>query len=317
VSTVPPLEWLAPGRGPIAARSPLQLFAARLRGDRLALAGLAFVALIVLTALLAPLIQQVAGAPDPTLQDGAALDPVYGTPTGPSAEHLLGVDERGRDVFSRLLFGARTSLQVALVATALAVGLGVAAGLLAGYYRGWVDTLIARSIDLVLSFPILLLALGLGVACSGREGCLGGALEPGVELVVVMIVFVGWSPVARLVRGQVLSLREESFVEAAVCLGAGGRRIMLREILPNLAGPIIVMSTLLLPINVLFEAALSFLGVGIQPPDPSWGQMIADATDSFDLAWWALAFPGAALLLTVLAFNLVGDGLQDALHPRA
>ena len=190
-------------------------------------------------------------------------------------------------------------------------------GLVAGYYRGWVDTVLSRLIDALLAFPILLLALGIGASCSLGNGCLGGLVQPGLSVVIFVIAFVNWTYIARIIRGQVLSLREKEFVEAARALGASNRRIIFREILPNLVAPIIVYSTLIIPTNVLFEAALSFLGVGVQPPNPSWGAMIADATDIFDTAWWYMVFPGAALLLTVLAFNLLGDGLQDALNPRA
>jgi ABC-type dipeptide/oligopeptide/nickel transport system permease subunit len=188
--------------------------------------------------------------------------------------------------------------------------------MVAGYFRGWVDTLLSRVIDIMLAFPILLLALGLGAACSLGNGCLGGIIKPGLTVVIFVIAFVNWTYIARIVRGQVLSLREKEFVEAARALGAPNRRILFREILPNLTAPIIVYTTLIIPTNILFEAALSFLGVGVQPPNPSWGAMIADATDIFDTAWWYMLFPGVALVLTVLAFNLVGDGLQDALNPR-
>jgi peptide/nickel transport system permease protein len=187
-------------------------------------------------------------------------------------------------------------------------------GLIAGYYRGIVDSLLTRAIDVMLAFPVLLLAIGLGVACA--DGCLGGAIEPGLTVVVTVISLALWPYMARIVRGQVLSLREKEFVEAAKSLGASNRRIIFREILPNLVAPIIVYGTILIPQVILFEAALSFLGVGIEPGTPSWGSMISDAVAVFDIAWWFMTFPGLALLLTVLAFNLVGDGLQDALNPR-
>jgi peptide/nickel transport system permease protein len=190
-------------------------------------------------------------------------------------------------------------------------------GLVAGYYGGKVDMVISRLIDLLLAFPILLLALGLATACSLGGGCLGGLLQPGIVVVIFVIAFVNWTYLARIVRGQVLSLREKEFVDAARSLGASDARIIFREILPNLVAPIIVFATLIIPQNILFEAALSFLGAGIQPPTASWGAMIADATTIFDQAWWYMLFPGVALLVTVLAFNLVGDGLQDALHPRS
>jgi ABC-type dipeptide/oligopeptide/nickel transport system permease subunit len=264
----------------------------------------------------APLIVKLTGQRPPNAQGTKYLDS-FGTPSGPTADNWFGVDPLGRSVFSRVLYGARVSLEVALVATAVSVTIGVTVGMIAGYFRGWIDTLIARIIDILLAFPVLLLGLGLASACSGKDGCLGGKLQPGLGVVIVIIVVANTPYVARIIRGQVLSLREKEFVDASRSLGAGNARILFRELLPNLVAPIIVYSTLIIPQNVLFEAALSFLGVGVQPPDASWGQMIADATEIFDTAWWYMMFPGAALLLTVLAFNLLGDGLQDALNPRA
>jgi peptide/nickel transport system permease protein len=170
--------------------------------------------------------------------------------------------------------------------------------------------------DVVLAFPYLILAVGIGVACAGADGCLGGLIQPGITTVIVVICLVSWPYMARIVRGQVLSIREKEFVDAARSLGASDRRIIFREILPNLIAPIIVYGTVLVPQVILFEAALSFLGVGVDPRTPSWGQMISDATEIFSEAWWFMTFPGLALLFTVLAFNLVGDGLQDALNPR-
>jgi peptide/nickel transport system permease protein len=234
----------------------------------------------------------------------------------PGAKHLFGVDPLGRDVFARVLYGARVSLTVAFIATGLSMVLGVLMGLVAGYFRGATDMLISRLVDTLLAFPILLLALGLAAACSLGHGCLGGLIKPGLVVVIFVITFVNWTYIARIVRGQVMSLREKEFVEASRSLGASNRRIIFKEILPNLVAPIIVYATLIIPQNILFEAALSFLGAGVQPPTASWGAMLADASQTFDTAWWYMVFPGAALLLTVLAFNLVGDGLQDALHPK-
>jgi ABC-type dipeptide/oligopeptide/nickel transport system permease subunit len=302
--------------GEFAARSPLQLFWRRLRGDRVALAALAFIVALVIVALAAPLVVDVVGAPPPDQQSTSALDQ-FGTPTGPSADHLFGVDQLGRDVFSRVVYGARVSLEVAFVSTGIAVVLGVVVGLFAGFYRGWVDTFLSRTLDVLLAFPILLLGIGLASACALGDGCFGGLIQPGLTTVIFVIAIASFPYVARIIRGQVLSLREKEFVEAARSLGASDGRIMFREILPNLVAPIIVYTTLIIPTNILFEAALSFLGVGVQPPTASWGQMIADATSIFDTAWWYMVFPGVALLLTVLTFNLVGDGLQDALDPRS
>jgi ABC-type dipeptide/oligopeptide/nickel transport system permease subunit len=298
------------------ARSPWQLFWRRLRSDRVALAALAVIVVLVLVALLAPLVVKLAGAPGPNVQDRSAVD-MFGTPIGPTADHVFGVDALGRDVFARTVYGARVSLFVGIVGTAIAVLIGVTVGLLAGYYRGWVDTLLSRFVDVMLSFPVLLLGIGIASACSLGNGCLAGAISPGLRTVILVVALVTWTSVARIVRGQVLSLREQEFVVAARSLGASNRRIVFREILPNLVAPVIVYSSLLLPQTILLEAALSFLGVGISPPTASWGWMIADASETFDTQWWYMLFPGAALLLTVLAFNLLGDGLRDALDPRS
>jgi peptide/nickel transport system permease protein len=307
---------LVEAQAQIAARSPLQLFWRRLKKDRVALVALGFIVFLVLVAIFAPLVIKLVGARPPNEQATKYLDS-FGTPTGPSSHNIFGVDPLGRDVFSRVLYGARVSLKVALIATALSVFLGVIVGMVAGYFRGWIDTILSRLIDVLLAFPILLLALGIASACSLGKGCLGGIVTPGLNVVIFVIAFVNWTYIARIIRGQVLTLREKEFVEAARSLGAGHMRILFRELLPNLVAPIIVYSTLVIPQNILFEAALSFLGVGVQPPDASWGAMIADATEIFDTAWWYMVFPGAALLLTVLAFNLLGDGLQDALDPRS
>ena len=309
-------EVLAGGEE-IRARSPGQLFWRRFRSDRVALAAAVVVGVLIAVAVLAPVIIDVAGAPAWDHFDHSAQDS-FGQPTGPSSRHLLGVDTHGGDVFSRTLYGARASLTVALAATAISLLLGTLVGLYAGYYRGWVDTVLSRTMDILLAFPLLLLALGIASACSDpKHGCLGGRLKPGEGLVIAVIAFANWPYVARLVRGQVISLRERQFVEAARSLGASNRRIIFRELLPNLISPIIVYGSLVIPQNVLLEAALSFLGVGVRFPQPSWGDMLADATPIFYDAWWFMLFPGLALLATVFAFNLLGDGLQDALDPRS
>ena len=321
MTTADPILEAWPGGAPagepaaVAGRTPFQLFWERFREDRVALVALGFIVFEILVAVFAPWIVQLLGHP-PNAQYPGTLDPTFGTPTGPSREFLFGVDTVGRDVFARVVYGARVSLEVALVATVLSVGLGVVAGLLAGFHRGTVDTAISRLIDITLAFPILLLALGIASSCSIGNGCVGGAVKPGLSTVIVAIVVVNWTYIGRIIRGQVLSIREKEYVDASRALGASNRRIILKEILPNLVAPIIVYSTLVIPQNILFEASLSFLGVGIQPPNASWGQMLADATSIFDTAWWYMVFPGAALLLTVLAFNLLGDGLHDALNPR-
>jgi peptide/nickel transport system permease protein len=301
--------------GEIAARSPLELFWRRFREDKVALVSLGVIILLALVAICAPLIVEMVGAPKPNVINSKALDE-FGSASGPNSNNILGTDDVGRDVFSRVVYGTRASLAVAILATGIAMFLGVVAGLMAGYYRGWVDSLLSRGLDVILAFPVLLFAIGVGFACNTREGCLGGVLKPGISTVVFVIAIATFPYFARIVRGQVLSLREREFVEAARSLGASDRRIMFREILPNLAAPLIVYGTLIIPANVLFESALSFLGVGIKEPNPSWGAMLDQAADTFDTAWWFMLFPGLALLTTVLAFNLLGDGLQDALNPR-
>jgi peptide/nickel transport system permease protein len=299
----------------IAARSPLQLFWRRFRKDRVAMVALGFIVVLLLIAIFHRPIVDALGLPGPNDQSTSRLDD-FGQPSGPSSRDPFGVDPRGRDVASRVVFGAWVSIRVAFISTAIAIFVGVVVGLVAGYYRGWADTALSRVMDVMLAFPVLVLALGLGAACTLGNGCLGGLIKPGLTVVIVVIALTTWPYMARIVRGQVLSLREKEFVDAARSLGARDGRILFKEILPNLVAPIIVYGTVLIPQNILYEAALSFLGVGIQPPDPSWGQMISDATDIFSTAWWYMTFPGVALLLTVLAFNLVGDGLQDALNPR-
>jgi peptide/nickel transport system permease protein len=298
----------------VAARSPLQLFWRRFRQDRLALVSLGFIALLIVVAIAAPLVVSLLGLPGPDVQN-PNLTNAFGSPLGPSVAHPFGVDPLGQDVASRVIYGIRVSLIVGIVGTGIAALLGTLVGMLAGYYRGWTDTLLSRLVDIVLAIPILLLGLGLGAACEVR-GCLGGHIQSGLGVIVFLIALVNWTYIARIVRGLVLSLREQEFVMAARSQGASDVRIMGREILPNLIAPIVVYSTLLIPQNILLEAALSFLGVGVRPPTASWGQMIAAATPIFNTAWWYMAFPGIALLLTVLAFNLLGDGLQDALNPR-
>jgi peptide/nickel transport system permease protein len=308
------LAGIAEG-GEVVGRTQWQLFWERFREDRVALAALAFVVAEVLVAFFAPVIVGAIAHP-PNAQYPQALDPTFGTPTGPSTTFFFGVDPLGQDVFSRVLYGARVSLQVAIIATALSVITGVAFGMIAGYYRGFADTAISRFIDIMLAFPVLLLALGIASACSLGGGCAAGLIKPGLTTVIVTIVVINWTYIGRIIRGQVLSLREKEFVEAARASGARDRTILFREILPNLVAPIVVYTTLAIPQNILLEAALSYLGVGINPPQASWGQMIAEATSIFSTAWWYFIFPGAALVLTVLAFNLLGDGVRDALDPR-
>ena len=311
---------LAPGD--IVARSPMQLFWRRFRADRVAMVSLIFIVVLIFVAIFAGPIVKLLGVTGPNQPNNicpgsqCALD-VFGQPTGPSSAHPFGVDELGRDILARVIYGAQVSLEVAFIATGLAVLIGVTIGTTSGYFRGWIDSLLSRFMDVVLAFPVLLFAIGLASACSLGKGCLGGLLTPGRTTLIVVIALASWPYIGRIIRGQVLSIREKEFIDASRSLGASNARIMRREVLPNLVAPIIVYTSLILPTNILFEAALSFLGVGVQPPTASWGQMIAAAAPNFDTAWWYMVFPGVALVLTVLAFNLVGDGLQDALNPRA
>jgi peptide/nickel transport system permease protein len=275
-----------------------------------------FIILLIIVAIAAPLVIKLLGLPGPNVQNPNATD-AFGSPLGPSAGHPLGVDELGRDVLSRIIYGSRVSLVVGIFGTAVATVIGTVMGLLAGFYRGWIDTVVSRIVEVFLAFPVLILGLGIGAAC-GVRGCAGGLIQPGVGTVIFIIAISSFTYIARIARGQVLSLREKEFIEAARSLGASNRRILFKELLPNLIAPLIVYSSLLIPTNILLEAGLSYLGVGVRPPTASWGNMISDASNYLTppAAWWYLVFPGVALLLTVLAFNLVGDGLLDALNPR-
>ncbi|GBC86076.1 Glutathione transport system permease protein GsiD [bacterium HR12] len=313
----------APGGGDrpstIVGRSPWQIFWMRFRRDRVALGAGVFLVLLAALAITAPLIARDLVHHDPNALFRDTLNEIGLPKVGPSAEFWFGVDTSGRDVFVRTIYGARTSLLVALLSTGFAVVLGILLGSLAGYLGGWVDTVISRAIDLTLSLPVLLFSIGIAAACSIKaEGCLGGLIQPGISLVTAIIALFTWPYIGRIVRGQVLTIRNKEFIEAARAMGASTGRILLRDVLPNLAAPIIVYGTLIIPSNILFEAALSFLGVGIPPTTPSWGRMISDAARGqlYTVAWWMLFFPGMALVLTTLAFNLVGDGLRDALDPR-
>ena len=309
------------GEPEVEGKSPGQLFWSRFKQDKVALGGVFVILLLVLIALFGgPLAERISGHdPNEVFKDAFQY---YGElkipgPAGSSNEFLLGADTAGRDLFVRIMYGARTSLQVAILATGLSVTIGVVLGITAGFFGGKVDTVISRTIDIILSLPYLIIALGITAACSvSKEGCLGGLVQPGLSLVVFVIVFFTWPYIARIVRGNTLSLREKEFIEASRSLGASNRRIMFREVLPNLVAPIIVYATLVIPSNIIFEAALSYLGMGLPQSVPSWGRMLSDAQDQFETAWWMMLFPGLFLFTTTLAFNLVGDGLRDALDPR-
>jgi peptide/nickel transport system permease protein len=319
VGEPPPIGGPGEPSESVVGRSPGQLFRRRFRQDKLALFGIVAILVMVILAITAPVFSKLVGhGPNQLFLHGKdiALDD-FGVPKGPNSTFLFGADPAGRDLFVRVLYGARTSLTVAFFATGISVVIGVVMGLVAGFYRGKVDTFVSRVTDVVMSLPILLLALGLVAACGlSNEGCLGGLIKPGLLLVSYVIGLFNWPYIARIVRGQVLSLREKEFIEAARALGSSNFRIMFREILPNLAAPIIVYTTLIIPNNILFEAALSYLGIGVPLNTPSWGKMLAQAGPIFTYAWWAMVFPGVFLFMTTLAFNLVGDGLRDALDPR-
>jgi peptide/nickel transport system permease protein len=291
----------------IVGRTPWQLAWARLRRDRVAMVSLCFIVFLALVAIFAPLLTALIGHGPNTEYSNTGLS-LSGIPVAPGHNgFLLGTDDQGRDVLSRIIYGARISLEVGVGATALALGVGLVVGLVAGYYGGWIDAILARFMDILLSFPILLFAL----AIIARFG-------PSLDLVLIVIAMFSWPYIGRLVRGQVISLREREFVEAARALGSSDLRIMFVEIAPNLLALAVIYATLLIPVNIVLEATLSFLGLGVLPPTASWGNMIAEAQtgDLFTVAWWFLVFPCVALVLTTLAFNLLGDGLRDALDPR-
>jgi ABC-type dipeptide/oligopeptide/nickel transport system permease subunit len=215
------------------------------------------------------------------------------------------------------MYGARTSLLVGIVASGLAVLIGTTIGLAAGYFGKWADTTLSRGADVMLAVPYLLISIGIVAACSTtKEGCLHGWIQPGLSIVILVIVLFSWPYTARVIRGNTLSLKQKEFVEASRSVGAGNLRIIGGDLLPNLVAPIIVLATLLIPQNILFEAALSYLGLGVPPDQASWGQILADASGLYDVAWWLMVFPGAFLVVTTLAFNLLGDGLRDALDVR-
>ncbi|CAM5703227.1 ABC transporter permease OS=Streptomyces tendae OX=1932 GN=F3L20_06610 PE=3 SV=1 [Streptomyces tendae] len=291
----------------------------RLKRDKLALAGGTVVLLLIVIALLAPVIANLVGQ-DPEAHHEDLIDPLFGTPTGSlggiSGEHWLGVEPvNGRDIFARILYGARISLLVGFLSAIVAVVIGTVLGVLAGFFGGWVDSLISRVMDGLLAFPQLLFIIAL---VSVMPNNMLGLTGTGVRLFVMILVigFFGWPYIGRVVRGQTLSMREREYVEAARSLGAGRFYILFKELLPNLVAPIIVYTTMMIPTNILTEAALSFLGVGVKPPTASWGQMLSSAIDYYDSDPMYMVIPGVAIFITVLAFNLFGDGVRDALDPK-
>ncbi|MEU6220675.1 ABC transporter permease [Streptomyces sp. NPDC047022] len=291
----------------------------RLKRDKLALTGGVVVLLLVVVALLAPVLSNLIGQ-DPDAYHENLIDPLFGTPTGTlggiSGDHLLGVEPvNGRDIFARILYGAQISLLVGFLSAVVAIVLGTILGVLAGFFGGWVDSVISRIMDGLLAFPQLLFIIALvAVMPNQMLGLSGSAVR--VFVMILVIGFFGWPYIGRVVRGQTLSLREREYVEAARSLGAGRLYILFKELLPNLVAPIIVYTTMMIPTNILTEAALSFLGVGVKPPTSSWGQMLSTAIDYYDSDPMYMVVPGVAIFITVLAFNLFGDGVRDALDPK-
>ena len=271
----------------------------RFRRDRLAMAGLVVIFIFACAAILAPVIAPY----DPSEQffDGLTLE---GSPLPPGWRFWFGTDTNGRDQFSRLLYGAQTSLLIGIVANGIAVAVGTALGLVAGYLRGWTGAAIMRLTDLMMAFPPLLLAIALAAI-----------LKPGLNIVILVIALVNWVQIARVIYTETVSLSEREYIEAARALGAGSGRILVRHLLPHLVPTVIVYATLGIATTVLLEAMLSFLGRGVQPPTPAWGMMIFESQSYFLNAPWLVFIPGAAILILALAFNLVGDGLRDALDP--
>ena len=285
---------VAPARRP-SNQTGIVAFAQRLWKVRLAAAGLAIVLVLVACAILAPYISPY----EPNRQQ------LLKALQAPSAEHLLGTDENGRDVLSRILHGTRISLAAGVFSVAIAVVLGVGSGIISGYFGGRLDNIIMRFMDALLAFPTLVLALAITAA-----------LGPGLRNAMIAIGIVYTPLFARLTRGQVLSVREREFVEAARTIGAGHLRIMAQHILPNVFAPLIVQISLSIALAILAEATLSFLGLGVQPPEPSWGSMVSRGKDYLDMAPWLAFAPGGAILLAVIGFNFLGDAIRDAMDPR-
>jgi peptide/nickel transport system permease protein len=298
-------EGDAPASRKIEGRSPWRLAYERLRRDRAAKIALATILVIVILAILAPVFAKILGH-GPNQQFIDIGENANGGPVPPSSTFWLGTDNNGRDLFIRILYGARISLIVGVLATGISVVLGVVLGLAAGYIGGFVDTVIARLIDVMLSIPFLILAISIAYI-SG----------PSLFLVIIIVGVLSFTYLARIVRGQVISIKSREFIEAARALGARPWRIMFVDLLPNVMAQIIVYATLLIPAAIVFEASLSFLGVGVPPPTADWGSMISDAAGFFQYGyWWFLLFPSVALLTTTLAFNIFGDSVRDALDPR-
>ncbi len=273
----------------------LRVIGRRFSRNRLSVAGALIVVALLTTSLLAPVIAPY----DPTSID------VYNVLSPPSRAHWLGTDELGRDLLSRIIWGSRVSLKVGFVAVGIAISIGILIGSLAGFYGGRVDAVLMRFVDMMLAFPTFFLILAV-IAI----------LEPNIFTIMAVIGVTGWMDVARLVRAEFLTLKERDFVDAARALGIQNKRLILRHILPNAISPVFVAATFGVAGAILTESGLSFLGLGVQPPDPSWGNILTAGKDNIEIAWWLSLYPGLAILITVLSYNLVGEGLRDALDPR-
>ena len=271
------------------------VFWQRLKRNRLAMSGACVVAVLFLVSLLAQVI--VPYEPN-AINAWAVLSP-------PSWQHWFGTDELGRDVLSRVIFGARISLKVGFVAVGIAVSIGTVVGLISGYYSGLVDATLMRFVDIMLCFPAFFLILAVITV-----------REPSIWNIMIVIGLTGWMGVARLVRAETLSIREMDYILAARCIGCSDARIIFRHILPNAISPVLVSASLGVAGAILTESALSFLGIGVLPPTPSWGNILTSGKDYIEFAWWLSLFPGMAILVTVLAYNLLGEGIRDALDPR-
>lgn len=272
--------------------------------------ALGMISLVFLAAIFAPLLVSVLGLPGPDVRDTGALSPAFGTPTGPGSDHLLGVDGLGRDVLSRSIYGARVAMVVAIPAAILTILIGTSLGLLAGFRGGAVGWTISRLAEAFLVIPFLLLAAGIASSCSVGGGCAGGALKPGIPLVILVIVAASWPVVTWIIRNQAATLRQADFIQAARAAGLSDPRILLTEVMPNLSGTIAVFFAILIPQAVLAEAALTFIGAGVSTSTPSWGAMISSGASAFPDAWWFLVVPGVALLLTVVSFTVLAEALR-------
>ena len=273
----------------------LRIIGKRFSRNKLALSGSFIVLCLITIAIFAPVLAPF----DPTTID------IHNVLSPPSGKHLLGTDELGRDLLSRMIWGSRVSLKVGIVAVGIAMIIGTIIGSVSGFYGGKTDAILMRFVDIMLAFPTFFLILAV-IAI----------LEPSIFTIMAVIGVTGWMDVARLVRAEFLSLKERDFVDAAKALGASNFRLIFRHVLPNALSPVFVAATFGIAGAILTESGLSFLGLGVQPPDPSWGNILTSGKDNIEVAWWLSLFPGLAILVTVLSYNLVGEGLRDALDPR-